>query len=143
MRAHVGPLVFAVLSGCATHQSVPARDERLAQQLVGVWCNSNDGGKTCWAFDEFSASGDFQACGKNEDELVGFAGAGRFSLSGQRMCYVVSSATSNFWLQPGARYCTDILSIGATSHRYRDIDTGEEYKLLRVLPSTKQCPPTR
>jgi hypothetical protein len=143
MRAVIAILLGAVLGGCASHPSAPLSDERLAQELVGVWCNSNDGGKTCWAFDEFSTSGQFLACGRNEDELVGFAGGGNFTVAGQRMCYVVRTATANFWLQPGSRYCTDILSIGASSHRYRDIDTGKSYELLRVPPSTKQCPPTR
>jgi hypothetical protein len=74
MRAHGGSLLVAVLSACASHESAPAFDEKLAQDLVGVWCNSIDGGKTCWAFDEFNSSGHFQACGKTDDELIGFAG---------------------------------------------------------------------
>ena len=143
MRAHVGLLAFAVLSGCATHQSVPALDGKLAQELIGVWCNSNDGGKSCWAFDEFNSSGQFHACGKTEDEGMGFSGEGRFAVDGQRMCYVLDTATPNFWLQAGSRYCTDILSIGPKRHRYRDIDTKQEFELLRVDPSRKQCPPSQ
>jgi hypothetical protein len=143
MRAHVGLVLFTVLSGCASRESVPSLDEKLAQDLVGAWCNSNDGGKTCWAFDEFNSSGHFQACGKTEDELVGFAGGGRFTVNGQRMCYVLDTATPNFWLQAGSRYCTDILAIGPERHRYRDIDTKQEFELLRVAPSRKQCPPSQ
>ena len=143
MRGHVGPLLVAVLSACASHESTPAFDEKLAQELVGVWCNSTDGGETCWAFDEFNAAGQFQACGKTEDETAGFAGAGRFTVTGQRMCYVLDTATPNFWLQAGNRYCTEILTIGPTRHRYRDIDTRQEFELQRVPATRKMCPPAK
>ena len=84
-----------------------------------------------------------QACGKTEDESFGFAGEGKFTVKGQRMCYVIENATPNFWLQAGSRYCTDILAIGPKRHRYRDIDTKQEFELLRVASSRKQCPPSQ
>lgn len=112
-----------------------------AAGLVGVWCNSNDGGTTCWAWDEFRADGRFSACGRTEDDPLPFFGEGRYGVDGMRMCYVVERASANFWLQPGGRYCTDILSVDARTHRYRDIDTGAEFTLLRVPPTARRCPP--
>lgn len=142
LRPLAGAFVVSILMACAGRGSAPPTAD-LAHSLVGVWCNSNDGGQTCWAYDEFTASGHFSACGRAEDDRLGFAGSGRFSVSGHRMCYVVETATANFWIQPGSRYCTDILSIGATNHRYRDIDSNQEFELLRVSPSRKLCPATR
>ena len=143
MRALFGFVFVATLSACSTQTFTPARDESLAAALVGVWCNSEDGGKSCWAFDEFSAAGYFRACGKHEDERYGFSGGGKFTVNGQRMCYVVDNATPNFWLGVGGTYCTDILLIGTERHRYRDIDTKREFELIRVPATRKYCPATR
>ena len=143
MRAHFGIVFAATLCSCSTPQSVPALDRELSSALLGVWCNSDDGGRTCWAFDEFDRSGHFQACGKHDDEALGFSGGGKFSVIGQRMCYVVDNATPNFWLGVGGIYCTDILSIGQERHRYRDIDSQQEFELIRVPLSRKLCPATR
>ena len=67
-------------------------------------------------------------------------GGGPVSVSGRRMCYTVAFASDNFWLRPGGRYCTDILSIDARTHRYRDIDTQQEFTLHRVAHGATRCP---
>jgi hypothetical protein len=55
------------------------------------------------------------------------------------MCYTVTFASPNFWLRPGGRYCTDILAIDERTHRYRDIDTQQEFTLYRVARDAKRC----
>lgn len=115
-------------------------DAALHRALQGVWCNSNDGGKSCWAYDEFFADGSFEACGRTDDDPRPFRGGGPVSVTGRRMCYTVAFASDNFWLRPGDRYCTDILSIDASTHRYRDIDTLQEFTLHRVARSARRCP---
>ncbi|WP_127997194.1 hypothetical protein [Piscinibacter defluvii] len=111
--------------------------------MFGVWCNSDDGGATCWAYDEFRTDGTFEACGRTEDDPRPFHGEGTYTFIGSRMCYVVTRSTVNFWLRPGSRYCTEILSINESAHRYRDIDSGAEFELRRVPPSAKRCAPAR
>ena len=118
----------------ATHGSA------LHRALEGVWCNSNDNGRTCWAYDTFLADGTFAACGKTDDDVRPFHGTGTASVEGRRMCYVVATASDNFWLRPGSRYCTDIIAIDERTHRYRDIDTGAESTLHRRDASAKRCP---
>lgn len=117
-----------------------AEDAALLQALQGAWCNSHDGGKTCWAYDTFFDDGRFEACGRTDDDPRPFRGGGPVSVSGRRMCYTVTFASDNFWLRPGGRYCTDILSIDARMHRYRDIDTQQEFTLHRVAPGAIRCP---
>ena len=56
------------------------------------------------------------------------------------MCYVVDTASDNFWLRPGARYCTDIVAIDRRTHRYRDIDTRAEFVLQRRPVAQRRCP---
>lgn len=136
-------LAVAAASACTSHAPETAlADTGLRQALLGAWCNSNDGGLSCWAYDEFREDGSFEACGTAEGDALAFRGAGAYSVHGQRMCYVVTQATPNFWLPPGGRYCTDILAVGSRSHRYRDIDTGQAFELYRVPAARKSCPPT-
>ena len=117
-----------------------AQDATLHRALLGLWCNSEDGGRSCWAWDEFHADGRFEACGRTEDDPRPFHGTGRVDISGARMCYTVTAASENFWLRPGQRYCTDIVAIDALTHRYRDLDTQAEFTLYRRAPGDKHCP---
>lgn len=133
-------LVAAATCACATPAPAPPADEALAEALLGVWCNASDGGRSCWAYDEFTPDGKFEACGRTDDDMKAFRGTGDFSVAGQRMCYVVRSASPNFWLPPGARYCTDILAIDGRTHRYRDIDTQQTFTLYRIASGRKTCP---
>lgn len=119
----------------------PPRDAALAQALVGLWCNSQDGGRTCWAWDRFDADGGFEACGQADGDPRPFHGAGRIHVSGQRMCYRLSAASANFWLPAGASYCTEIVAIDAHTHRYRDLDTGAEFTLYRRPAGEPPCAP--
>ena len=108
--------------------------------LLGSWCNSDDGGKTCWAHDEFFADGRFRACGKTPDDAVPFSGEGRFEVSGQRMCDRIERATDSFWIRPGTRFCTDILAIDERQHSYRDIESGQRFVLHRRESAQPICP---
>lgn len=129
-----------MLAGCAAAPAGPPRDDALHRALHGLWCNSDDGGRSCWAWDEFTADGRFRACGRTDDDPRPFRGEGRVDVRGQRMCYVVEAASDNFWLRPGQRYCTDIVAIDARMHRYRDIDSGAEFTLFRRGESPARCP---
>jgi hypothetical protein len=136
------PILAAFLGLLATPGGALAQpgDAALHQALLGVWCNSNDGGRTCWAYDEFFDDGRFEACGRTDDDPRPFRGQGRVTVIGQRMCYQVTLASANFWIQPGGRFCTDIVAIEGAAHRYRDIDTGAEFVLHRIPKSEKRCP---
>lgn len=134
-------LLSAVCAAASAQAQPPVpRGAELQRALEGLWCNSHDGGRTCWAWDRFHPDGRFEACGRTDDDPRPFRGAGQVSVDGQRMCYVVSAASDNFWLPPGARYCTDIVAIDAATHRYRDIDTGAEFTLHRRPLAEQRCP---
>jgi len=111
----------------------------LQRALEGVWCNSHDQGRSCWAYDEFLGDGSFRACGRTDDDPRPFHGAGQVTIQGQTMCYVVTAASDNFWLPPGQRYCTEITAMGPWTHRYRDIDTGAEFTLYRRAATRAPC----
>jgi hypothetical protein len=141
-RAVPGWVLLLMLTGPSA-LAAPPQGAALHRALTGVWCNSHDGGRSCWAYDEFLPDGRLRACGRQEDELQPFHGEGTVTVEGQRMCYLVTAASDNFWLRPGQRYCTDILAIDARSHRYRDIDTGEQFVLIRRDAASAVCPGAR
>lgn len=137
--AALGAVLVAL--GIAGHsQAAELAGPALSAALVGSWCNSEDGGRTCWAHDEFFADGRFRACGRTLDDAIEFEGTGRFEVRGQRMCYQVERATDSFWIRPGTRYCTDILDIDNRQHVYRDIESGQRFLLYRREPARPVCP---
>jgi len=133
-------LVIVLALPRASAEPAPQQGIALHRALEGVWCNSNDNGRTCWAYDTFLDDGTFEACGKTDDDIRPFRATGMVSVEGRRMCYVVAAATDNFWLRPRSRYCTDIIAIDERTHRYRDIDTGAEFTLHRRPAFEKRCP---
>jgi hypothetical protein len=130
------------LAGCASlpDEQPPAAlaDQALHSALLGDWCNPTPQGG-CWAHDRFEADGRFASCGQAEGDARPFHGSGRFHIAGRRMCYQVTQASANFWLPPGGRYCTEILSIGPLVHRYRDLDSGAVFSLQRQPPPGPAC----
>jgi hypothetical protein len=134
-------LVAMLLIGCAVLPEgvQPPQDKALARALVGAWCNSDDDGRTCWAYDVFSEDGTLRACGQFPDQKRPFDGAGRVSIAGSVMCYRVLNATENFWVKPGSTYCTRILEISSTAHTYQDLESGAKFKLLRVPNDAVKC----
>ena len=132
-------LVFACAHGTALAQGRSPEDAALHRALLGVWCNSDDGGRSCWAWDEFYADGTFEACGRTEDDPRPFRGGGRVDVTGRRMCYVVTFASENFWLRPGGRYCTDIVAIDDRMHQ-RAVDRAGKRQLAGSLGMRRQNP---
>lgn len=134
--------VVAVLLGAcasASDEPRPLRDRALVEALRGAWCNSDDGGRTCWAYDIFHADGTLRACGRFPDESQPFDGTGVVGVEGNVMCYRVTRATPGFWVKPGTAYCTRILSVSGTSHTYQDMDSGRTFRLFRVPLSAARC----
>lgn len=131
-------LALGLLGACAA----PPQGDTLAGALRGAWCNSDDGGRTCWAYDHFRDDGTLRACGRHPDEPIGFDGVGVVQFDGALLCYRVTAATPNFWVRPGTRYCTRIVEVSPDMHRYQDLESGALYTLTRVPPSQVRCPVT-
>ena len=113
---------------------------RLQQALTGLWCNSSDGGRSCWAWDEFLPDGTLRMCGRHDDTDLPFTARARASVTGERLCYTVIEASGDFWLGPGQTYCTAIVDLAADRHRYRDLDGGTLVTLWRRPVGTQRCP---
>ena len=83
-RAACGPLL-ALLSACARPPPLP-EGPALQAALQGLWCNSEDGGRSCWAHDRFTPDGRLRMCGRAQDSRQAFDGLGEVETAGRRMC---------------------------------------------------------
>lgn len=138
MRASLlgtGLLAATLAAGCAGPAGMRAlQGAALQQALIGTWCNSVDGGQSCWALDFISADGRLRACGRQPDDGEPFDGSGTLQVDGDRLCYRVQQASESFWVRPGSLYCTRIVGVGPQQHVYEDLESKRRYTLTRVPP---------
>lgn len=131
-------LTLALLLGCAAVPPAPQ-----AGALQGLWCNPKEDGPGCWAWDQFGPGDRLFMCGQTEPGARPFRALARVSWAGPRMCYEVLEAQGDFWLPPGGRYCTEITEVGPRHHRYRDLDSGAVFTLVRTALAEPPCPGLR
>jgi hypothetical protein len=115
------------------------RDEALEKALEGAWCNSFDGGKTCWGYDEFS-SGKITSCGRLPQTKNVFTAEARYEVKGTRVCSIVTAASRSFGLPVGERFCVEVLDINERAQRFRSLESGNVDTIFRVPRESVRCP---
>ena len=140
MNTRAKVFVTVALSIASTF-AVPAELENatLEVALQGAWCNSDDGGKTCWGYDNI-VSGSVTSCGTFPQTRTNFTGQSRYTIRGAKVCHVVTESSVPEILKPGDRFCVEILQIDSRTQRFRDLDTGDETVVYRVDTKSVQCP---
>ena len=134
-------LTAAVIALVTMHTSateVP-RDAYLDAALQGAWCNSDDGGKSCWGYDQFN-KGVSTSCGRlpGSNDLV--SAQSRYSVSGNRVCHVVTETGPGSFLRKGERLCFDVLEINEKIQRFKDLESNDITVIYRVAREKAQCP---
>jgi hypothetical protein len=109
----------------------------------GVWCNSEDGGRSCAAFDEFHADGRLTSCGKFSFDRRPFTASAKYEISGRRACVQVTESSPNFALRAGERFCVEVLEMTKELQRYRSEGSTEVSVLYRRPKAAKLCPGER
>jgi hypothetical protein len=97
-------VITATQSSSATLQ-----DENLDKALQGAWCNSDDGGKTCYGYDEY-VDGRSSSCGVLPENKEPYTATTRYKIQGSRVCAVIIMS-SNPIIGPGFSFCDEILEI--------------------------------
>jgi hypothetical protein len=139
MKPFLALLLIAITPLLLNAQPRTPTDAALKQALVGVWCNSDDGGKTCWGYDEFRSDGTVKSCALPPGSIRAWTGAARFEVKGTYSCMVVTESSDDT-MRPGDRLCAEVLEINAVSQRYRFTDSKEEFLLYRRKSSDMKCP---
>ena len=115
-------------------------DQELRRELNGVWCASDDGGKTCWGFDHFVDEKTIEACGRIPETGQTFHTKGWYEVRGRSTCIVVTESDDPKAFPIGTRFCSYVLHINASQQRFRLQSTGEEETTYRRPLSAMQCP---
>ncbi len=111
----------------------------LEAALEGAWCNSEDGGSTCWGFDEFH-KGVGHACARVPGTNFIFSAKSTYVVEGSRVCHRVREISSGAPFVIGERMCFDVLEIDGAHQTFRDVETGEVATILRIPQEQVRCP---
>jgi len=129
------------LSACspkAENENLP-RDQALVAALQGSWCVTEDGGKTCWAYDTFSEN-TISGCGVIPETNERIRATARFTVNGTKTCYQVTSTDDPENFPVGHSFCTQVMAIDDRSQTYKHLDSGELHTTFRVPKSSVVCP---
>jgi hypothetical protein len=119
--------------------SAVLRDQQLDDSLQGAWCNSDDGGKTCWGFDVFEP-GTSRFCGRSPSDGQVMSGSSRYAISGNRICHMITSSNNASIFPIGERMCFVVLDIDASKQIFKSIEDDEENTTYRTRLDNVRCP---
>jgi len=132
-------LVVACTSSTDGQSPVP-EDAALSVALRGVWCASDDNGKTCWGYDHFVDEGLIEACGAFPEDGKTFLLKGRYELRGRESCLTITESNTPNSFPVGGKFCARVLRIDKRQHTFRNLETGTEHTSYRVPETSKRCP---
>src|SRR5262249_47894965 len=132
-------LLALILSGSTVGSiGAPLKDDALARALEGAWCASEDGGKTCWGYDDFG-EGMVNSCGRFPETTAIFTARATYDVRNSRVCHVVTAASKSFPMAVGDRFCVEVLDIDARTQRFR-LESGDVATIFRVPREKVRCP---
>ena len=135
-------IVSGLLASAAALAQTPVPTDRALSSTLqdGVWCNSEDGGKSCAGFDEFHTDGRLTSCGKFSFDRHPFTASGKYEVKGRVVCAVLTEASANYAARPGFRFCVEMLEVTKDRQRYRMSGSREVQTLYRRPKTSKKCP---
>jgi hypothetical protein len=105
----------------------------------GVWCTSEDDGKSCAAYDEFHADGTLTSCGQFSFDHKPYLAKASYEVDGRTSCVVVTESTQSA-LRPGDRFCVEVLEMTRDLMRFRIVGSAEVSVQYWRPKTTKRCP---
>jgi hypothetical protein len=130
---------LAALTVFSVRATVP-EDQSLRAALIGIWCSSQDEGKSCYAWDEFKVDGTIVSCGTWPRSKRPWAATGAFKVVGRTVYLTVTSRSKFYALPVGDRFTTEVLAVDARSQTYLDNVSQEKRTLYRVTSTARSCP---
>ena len=131
-------VLLVLANSLASAAPSPPLDASLDKAMFGAWCSSEDGGKTCWGYDQFD-SGIVRSCGRFSNSEVDFFVRSRYIINGTKVCYTIAQSTLPEILKIGQRFCEDVLQIDFRTRRVRDLESNEESVSYRTNEKTVKC----
>jgi hypothetical protein len=132
----VGMWLLATSAGAS---SAALRDRELDDGLQGVWCISDDGGESCWGFEEYR-KGFISSCGRKPNTQAVMTATLRYEVRGNRVCAVVTEASATYPLRPGGPYCITVLDVDGRTLQFRGVGSSATMTNYRVPRTSMRCP---
>ena len=132
----------AIACGCSGHGGTrPPTDKELARMIRGVWCVTEDGGKTCFAHDRIVDNKSAESCGVLPSESQPYRLKTSYAISGNEICYAVTESTNAVNMPVGDKFCVVVLAIDSKSQTYR-FSNGPQllFTMYKLPDSTPTCP---
>jgi hypothetical protein len=107
-------------------------DEFSPELLVGVWGNSDDGGKTFWAYDEYTADGKILSWGEIPEANINFKIKTIYNLKKEEgtyfNCLKIVSTSHPEMLPVGEKWCSTMVKID--SKEFHFVNKQGKYRVL-------------
>mgnify|MGYP000050074437 CR=1 FL=1 len=108
-------IIIIFLSACS---STPKRYEN---DLIGVWGNSDDGGKTFWGYNEYLVNGVTRAWGTFQKSEESYELEGVYKIeysSSPKSCITVTKSSIPDILPIGHYFCSEIVELNQTHFKF-------------------------
>jgi len=104
-----------------------------------VWCVSEDGGKSCFAYDHIIDEVNAASCGILEGSINPFMMKATYSIHGNEICYEIRESSGRDALPVGDRFCAVILSTNKKQETYRFTDSDEVFTMYKTRLKSPPC----
>lgn len=105
---------------------------KLSELIVGKWGNSFDGGKTFWAYDEYTSDGEIISYGEPPESGIKFNILSDYKINGSTSCAIVKKTSHPDIMSIGHKTCSEIRDINEKNIIFKSED-GKITVLYRVV----------
>jgi hypothetical protein len=119
--------MFVLLPGCATDVI------NYPNELIGVWGNSDDNGKTIWGYDEYFPDGTIKSWGTLPDDNYHYESEGKYELVGSNpilSCITVTKTSDPRIMSLGDYWCDELVKITEDKLIFKD-EEGFQFTLYK------------
>ena len=127
-------LAIGVLSTCGQvlAETEAPRDATLRRAVIGKWCLSEDGSKSCWGYNVLRADGTFSSSGVHPETQRPFHIEGTFEAKGRQTCFLAIRNDSELNPKAGESMCSTILSVEQGRQVFRQYGDDTVRTIYRV-----------
>lgn len=117
--------------------SVPT-DKALAKAIRGVWCVSEDQGKSCLGYDQVVDGENAAACGADSSGEP-IWGKAKYAVHGNEVCYEMTETSHPEVTPVGYRFCAITLSIDDEKQTYKVPADDKTHTMYRTSLTSLPC----
>ena len=103
--------------------------------IIGTWGNSDDGGKTFWAYDKYSSDGTVFSWGEVPDSDIKYEVSSKFEIKtvkgGYLSCLTITATSHSDMMPIGYHWCDKIIKLTNKEFTYMK-DSGKSYTIYKI-----------